>query len=260
MGPGVASGPSSSGAPAGGRPASRPSRIPQPSRLPQPLRHHPAEPEGPDKMSGTSGRYPPCALGEPDPRVEIPRMRVLDGSRGTKLAESGPKDPHADPLGPVPRAAVSPLSLSKPRAGAASPLASPMAAPAFGKDGFLPGSPQKGASFWSSVPASPASRPGSFTFPGEGDSLGRQSQRHSTHSKDADRMSTCSSASEQSVQSTQSNGVRAWAAWPGCLFSLSGTNSPPASDGFTSLTAPGGPAILKNFDMHPVNLHSALPL
>ncbi|XP_048850160.1 triple functional domain protein isoform X5 [Brienomyrus brachyistius] len=210
MGPGAASGPSSSGGPAGGSAPSgsrcRPSRIPQPSRLPQPLRHHPPEPEGPDKMSGTSGRYPPCALGEPDPRVEIPRMRVLESPRGAKLAEGGPKDPHVDPLGPVPRAAVSPLTLSKPRAGAASPLASPLVAPAFGKDGFLPGSPQKGTSFWSSVPASPASRPGSFTFPGEGDSLGRQSQRHSTHSKDADRMSTCSSTSEQSVQSTQSNG------------------------------------------------------
>eukprot|EP00061_Rhincodon_typus_P018297 g47412.t1 len=41
---------------------------------------------------------------------------------------------------------------------------------------------------------------------GDMDSLQRQVHRHSTHSKDTDRMSTCSSTSEQSVHSTQSNG------------------------------------------------------
>ncbi|XP_011807164.1 PREDICTED: triple functional domain protein [Colobus angolensis palliatus] len=56
------------------------------------------------------------------------------------------------------------------------------------------------------IPASPASRPGSFTFPGDSDSLQRQTPRHAAPGKDTDRMSTCSSASEQSVQSTQSNG------------------------------------------------------
>ncbi|OWK02315.1 TRIO [Cervus elaphus hippelaphus] len=75
------------------------------------------------------------------------------------------------------------------------------------KEPLPPSSPlQKGGSFWSSVPASPASRPGSFTFPGDSDSLQRQARRHGAPGKDADRMSTCSSASEQSVQSTQSNG------------------------------------------------------
>uniref|UniRef100_A0A8C7R8N3 non-specific serine/threonine protein kinase n=1 Tax=Oncorhynchus mykiss TaxID=8022 RepID=A0A8C7R8N3_ONCMY len=81
-----------------------------------------------------------------------------------------------------------------------------------------PGLKSGSGSFWSSMPGSPASRPGSFTFPGEtGETMGRQNQntfqtssqsatgshRHSTHSKEADRMSTCSSTSEQS---TQSNG------------------------------------------------------
>nr|XP_005911938.2 PREDICTED: LOW QUALITY PROTEIN: triple functional domain protein [Bos mutus] len=96
--------------------------------------------------------------------------------------------------------------------GSASPLHSPLAAATaspspFGKEPLPPSSPlQKGGSFWSSVPASPASRPGSFTFPGDSDSLQRQARRHAAPGKDADRMSTCSSASEQSVQSTQSNG------------------------------------------------------
>ncbi|KAG9355723.1 hypothetical protein JZ751_000561 [Albula glossodonta] len=220
-----ASAPSGSSAPAGGAPGgnapagsrSRPSRIPQPSRLPQPLRHHsPAlgsgasDLEGPDKMSGTSSRHAPLAqapaadVGQQEPG----RQRVLESPRGCKQAEGSSKEDAPHPA--VPRATVGPLSLGKPRTGTVtvSPLASPMAAPAFGKEAFPPGSPvQKGAPFWSSIPASPASRPGSFTFPGEMDgSLGRQSHRHSTHSKDADRMSTCSSASEQSVQSTHSNG------------------------------------------------------
>ncbi|XP_061111620.1 triple functional domain protein isoform X1 [Conger conger] len=229
-GVGGAPGPSSSMqggvAPAGNAPAgsrSRPSRIPQPSRLPQPLRHHsPAlggpDPEGPDKMSGTSSRpvpsQPPPPPAEPAPQEpgREARPRPLESPRGRKqsVPAEGPKDDaHPPPVPPpVPRATVGPLSLGKPRAGTVSPLASPMAAPAFGKEAFPPGSPvQKGAPFWSSIPPSPASRPGSFTFPAETDgSLSRQSHRHSTHSKDADRMSTCSSASEQSVQSTHSNG------------------------------------------------------
>lgn len=125
---------------------------------------------------------------------------------------------------PIPRATVGPLPstpTSKPRPGAVSPMASPMATPAFGKDTLPPPPPspgqnqKSGSGFWSSMPGSPASRPGSFTFPGEvGETPVRQSSnqsqthRHSTHSKEADRMSTCSSASEQSIQSTQSNGVR----------------------------------------------------
>uniref|UniRef100_A0A671R0L5 non-specific serine/threonine protein kinase n=1 Tax=Sinocyclocheilus anshuiensis TaxID=1608454 RepID=A0A671R0L5_9TELE len=183
------------GAPAGS--GSRPSRIPQPSRLPQPLRHHsPAlgpgahEPDGPDKISGMSPR-------------PLSRESASKESRdGVGTAQ-------------IPRATVAPLGLVKPRPGTVSPMASPLATPAF-KDSIPPCSPGpktggSSTSFWSSVPASPASRPGSFTFPGEAcDTLGwqnqNQSHRHSTHSKDADRMSTCSSASEQSVQSTQSNG------------------------------------------------------
>uniref|UniRef100_A0A672R3G0 non-specific serine/threonine protein kinase n=1 Tax=Sinocyclocheilus grahami TaxID=75366 RepID=A0A672R3G0_SINGR len=213
------------GAPAGSGSRSRPSRIPQPSRLPQPLRHHsPAlgpgahEPDGPDKISGMSprplprGPSPSCTT-EPDPKVKVP---ASPHPKQTDSAESASKESR-DGVGTaqIPRATVAPLGLVKPRPGTVSPMASPLATPAF-KDSIPPCSPGpktggSSTSFWSSVPASPASRPGSFTFPGEAcDTLGRQnqnqSQRHSTHSKDADRMSTCSSASEQSVQSTQSNG------------------------------------------------------
>lgn len=214
-------------APAGSGSRSRPSRIPQPSRLPQPLRHHsPAlgpgahEPDGPDKISGMSprprsrGPSPSCTT-EPDPKVKVPASPHPKQTDPTESASKESRD-GASPA-QIPRATVAPLALVKPRPGTVSPMASPLATPAF-KDSIPPCSPGpktggSSNSFWSSVPASPASRPGSFTFPGETcDTLGRQNQnqshRHSTHSKDADRMSTCSSASEQSVQSTQSNGVR----------------------------------------------------
>uniref|UniRef100_A0A674DI73 non-specific serine/threonine protein kinase n=1 Tax=Salmo trutta TaxID=8032 RepID=A0A674DI73_SALTR len=78
-----------------------------------------------------------------------------------------------------------PVPLSTPtksRPGTVSPMASPMATPAFGKDALPPPPPSPGlksgsGSFWSSMPGSPASRPGSFTFPGEAvDTLGRQNQ------------------------------------------------------------------------------------
>ncbi|MFT7811725.1 triple functional domain protein isoform X1 [Arapaima gigas] len=214
-------GPGSSGLAGGSR--SRPSRIPQPSRLPQPLRHHPpslvpgaSESEGLDKMSGTSSHpHPGCSSfsstpvgesSEPDPHRDIPRMRVLESPCSVRQGESGPKDLREEAQARLPRGTVGSLNLCKPRPGAVSPLASPLATPALAKESFPPGSPQKGPSFWNSVPASPASRPGSFTFPNEVDTPNRQGQRHSAHSKDADRMSTCSSASEQSVQSTQSNG------------------------------------------------------
>ncbi|KAJ8395236.1 hypothetical protein AAFF_G00034380 [Aldrovandia affinis] len=219
-GPSGASGPSGgvtvAVAPGGNTSAgsrSRPSRIPQPSRLPQPLR------TTPPRWAPTPRARTRCQVRRPatPPRTPAPadtgqpEGRVLESPRGRKQAapaEGGPKERRDEPHPPIPRATVGPLSLGKPRAGTVSPLASPMAAPAFGKEGFPPGSPvQKGSPFWSSIPASPASRPGSFTFPSETDgSLGRQSHRHSTHSKDADRMSTCSSASEQSVHSTHSNG------------------------------------------------------
>ncbi|XP_026012511.1 triple functional domain protein isoform X6 [Astatotilapia calliptera] len=186
----------------------RPSRIPQPSRLPQPLRHHPgADPDGSNKMSGLS------------PRPVPPPLLPVGGSPQGKRPIHTTED---QAYTPIPRATVGPLPstpTSKPRPGAVSPMASPMATPAFGKDTLPPPPPspgqnqKSGSGFWSSMPGSPASRPGSFTFPGEaGETPVRQSSnqsqthRHSTHSKEADRMSTCSSASEQSIQSTQSNG------------------------------------------------------
>uniref|UniRef100_A0AAZ3SUN0 non-specific serine/threonine protein kinase n=1 Tax=Oncorhynchus tshawytscha TaxID=74940 RepID=A0AAZ3SUN0_ONCTS len=161
------------------------------------------DPEGPNKMSGRHG---------------LSQYYRGEAQRGHP------------PIPPIPRASVAPLSgpvllstPSKPRPGTVSPMASPLATPAFGKDALPPPPPSPGlksgsGSFWSSMPGSPASRPGSFTFPGEtGETMGRQNQntfqtssqsatgshRHSTHSKEADRMSTCSSTSEQS---TQSNG------------------------------------------------------
>uniref|UniRef100_M4AGJ1 non-specific serine/threonine protein kinase n=1 Tax=Xiphophorus maculatus TaxID=8083 RepID=M4AGJ1_XIPMA len=177
-----------SSAPSGPQSVSRrPSKIPQPSRLPQPLRHLTgADAEGPNKMLGTERR----------PLTLTPANTVT----------------------PIPRATVGPLPstpTSKPRPGAVSPIAPTPAATAFGKDALPPPPPspgqKTGSGFWSSMPASPASRSGSFTFPGEAAETparqpGVQAHRHSTHSKEADRMSTCSSASEQSIQSTQSNG------------------------------------------------------
>ncbi|KAM6973968.1 triple functional domain protein isoform 3-T3 [Tautogolabrus adspersus] len=200
----------------------RPSRIPQPSRLPQPLRHHPgADPDGPSKMSGSS----PC----PVPPPQLPPGGSPQGKRPFQTPEDQAQAPTpATAVAPIPRATVGPMPstpTSKPRPGAVSPMATPLATPAFGKDGLPPPPPspgqKSGSGFWSSMPGSPASRPGSFTFPGEagetpvrqnsnqiqtGSGSGSQSHRHSTHSKEADRMSTCSSASEQSIQSTQSNG------------------------------------------------------
>ncbi|XP_041665385.1 triple functional domain protein isoform X2 [Cheilinus undulatus] len=207
-------------APQGG--SRRPSRIPQPSRLPQPLRHHPgAEADGPSKMSGSSPRPVTPSL--------LPPGGSPKGKRPFQIPEDQAQAPTpASTVVPIPRATVGPLPstpTSKPRPGAVSPMAAPVAMPAFGKDGLPPPPPspghKSGSGFWSSMPGSPASRPGSFTFPGEagespvrqnsnqiqtGSGSGSQSHRHSTHSKEADRMSTCSSASEQSIQSTQSNG------------------------------------------------------
>ncbi|XP_014056496.1 triple functional domain protein isoform X3 [Salmo salar] len=210
----------------------RPSRIPQPSsRIPQPVHHHhPPGSDGPDRTAGTWSRQPPSSSQTPCPPdhaegdlgpQDVPKMRVLEGPRprsrtssnsnGKSLgvAEGSFKEsyPGEDPQIPIPRLAVAPLNLAKPRVGTVSPLTCPI------KEEFIPGSPaQKGSLFWSTaVPASPASRPGSFSYHSDsGDStLGHReshSHHHSTHSKDIDRMSTCSSTSEQSLQSTQSNG------------------------------------------------------
>lgn len=128
----------------------------------------------------------------------------------------------------TPRAMIGPLPSTpsaKSRQGAVPAVVPPLATPALSKDSLPPPPPspsqKSGSGFWSSMSGSPASRPGSFTFPGEAGEIsvrqnsnqiqpgsGSQTHRHSTHSKEADRMSTCSSASEQSIQSTQSNGVR----------------------------------------------------
>ncbi|KAG2465202.1 TRIO protein, partial [Polypterus senegalus] len=206
----------------------------RPSRIPQPVRHHSpvlvssasSIPEGADKMSGTSfrilslpstGNSNSFLTDRPEKVTdkEITKMKVLEKPSNIKQsssAEASLKELHGileDTKSNSPKASKGLLTLAKPRPGAISPMGSPLPPSPFSKELFTPSSPvQKGPSFWSSMPSSPASRPGSFTFPSETDSLGRQTQRHSTHSKDTDRMSTCSSTSEQSVHSTQSNGVR----------------------------------------------------
>ncbi|XP_066539118.1 triple functional domain protein isoform X2 [Hoplias malabaricus] len=101
---------------------------------------------------------------------------------------------------PVPRATVVPMSLAipRPRAGLPSPLLSPVSP--------QNSTPKVPTPFWASVPApSPTGRPpGSCTERDEPPASHRR--RHSSHSKEADRISTCSSASEQSLLSTHSNG------------------------------------------------------
>uniref|UniRef100_A0A803VNF9 non-specific serine/threonine protein kinase n=1 Tax=Ficedula albicollis TaxID=59894 RepID=A0A803VNF9_FICAL len=207
----------------------------RPSRIPQPVRHHSpvlvssaasAQAEA-DKMSGMSihnhslphyntsletslsqpDRHPPSA--EPDgPQREaeqIPKMKVIESPRKTAgnisgSADGAQKDSRGISEDSRTRNSIGSLTLEKPRPGAISPMNSPLSTTfpsPFGKETFPPSSPLQKGSFWSSIPASPASRPGSFTFPGDNDSLQR---------KDTDRMSTCSSTSEQSVHSTQSNG------------------------------------------------------
>uniref|UniRef100_A0A8C8B991 DH domain-containing protein n=1 Tax=Otus sunia TaxID=257818 RepID=A0A8C8B991_9STRI len=243
-GSGSSSGNSSGPSSCSGIPSSSRSR---PSRIPQPVRHHSpvlvssaasAQAEA-DKMSGMSihnlslphyntsletglsqpDRHPPNA--EPDgPQREaeqIPKMKVIESPRKTAgnisgSADGAQKDSRGSSEDSRSRNSIGSLTLGKPRPGAISPMNSPLSTTfpsPFGKETFPPSSPLQKGSFWSSIPASPASRPGSFTFPGDNDSLQRQVHRHSSHSKDTDRMSTCSSTSEQSVHSTQSNGVRA---------------------------------------------------
>uniref|UniRef100_A0A8D2J1C1 Trio Rho guanine nucleotide exchange factor n=1 Tax=Varanus komodoensis TaxID=61221 RepID=A0A8D2J1C1_VARKO len=216
----------------------------RPSRIPQPVRHHSpvlvssaasVQAEA-DKMSGMSihnpslpphtttleaglsqaGRHPPTVQQNgPEREAEkIPRMKALESPRKTPGSACGSADAdqrecRGNSEEARSRSSVGSLALGKPRPGAISPISAPpaMTFPApFGKEPLTPSSPLQKGSFWSSIPASPASRPGSFTFPGDSDSLQRQLHRHSSHSKDTDRMSTCSSTSEQSVHSTQSNG------------------------------------------------------
>ncbi|XP_048363555.1 triple functional domain protein isoform X3 [Sphaerodactylus townsendi] len=154
----------------------------RPSRIPQPVRHH----------------SPVLVSSAASVQAEADKMSAGADQRECRGNYEEIRS----------RSSVGSLSLGKSRPGAASPINSPvMTFPCpFGKEIFPPSSPLQKGSFWSSIPASPVSRPGSFTFPGDGDSLQRQVHRLSSHSKDTDRMSTCSSTSEQSVHSTQSNG------------------------------------------------------
>lgn len=220
-------------------PRSRPSRIPQPSsRLPQPVHHyHPPGPEGPDRSAGMwspchpqslpSNSYSDSTTNGELLAAEVPKMRRPDSSHGSNCNNSNrPSESYEEtqkhPTAGIPQMAVAPLNLTlkSPRVGTVSPLISPQS-PGGGKEAFVPSSPAyKGNSFWAMIPAMPPSlisRPGSLSCPsdsGGGDSVGRgghvtpSHHRHSTHSKDIDRMSTCSSTSEQSIHSTQSNGVR----------------------------------------------------
>ncbi|XP_042317673.1 triple functional domain protein isoform X3 [Sceloporus undulatus] len=216
----------------------------RPSRIPQPVRHHSpvlvssaasVQAEA-DKMSGMSihnpslpphtstlqagfsqaGRHPSnVQQNGPEREAEkIPKMKALESPRKAPgstcgSADADQRDCRVNSEEIRSRSSIGSLTLGKARPGAISPVNSPpaMTFPSpFGKESFTPSSPLQKGSFWSSIPASPVSRPGSFTFPGDSDSLQRQVHRHSSHSKDTDRMSTCSSASEQSVHSTQSNG------------------------------------------------------
>ncbi|KAM4526377.1 triple functional domain protein-like [Fundulus diaphanus] len=130
----------------------RPSKIPQPSHLPQPLRPHTgADADGHSKMLGGSpqGKHPSQTV-EDKAQTQTPTNTVT----------------------PIPRVTVGPLPstpTSKPRPGPLSPVAPTLATPAFGKDPLPPPPPspgqKTGSGFRSSMPASPASRPGSFTFP-----------------------------------------------------------------------------------------------
>ncbi|CAH2283569.1 triple functional domain isoform X1 [Pelobates cultripes] len=213
----------------------------RPSRIPQPVRHHSpvlvssaasAQAEA-DKMSGMSVRHASVlplnlsldtAPSQPDrihPTTDtgsrdkesnsVPKMKRLEGPRkcASGLADGIHKELRGSAEENRSRIGLGTLTLGKPRNGATSPLNSPVSSSfpsSFGKEAFAPSSPLQKGSFWSSIPGSPASRPGSFTFPGDSDSLQRQVHRQSTQNKDTDRMSTCSSTSEQSVHSTQSNG------------------------------------------------------
>ncbi|XP_026121165.1 triple functional domain protein-like isoform X2 [Carassius auratus] len=190
-------GPSSSGLPGGSSSSamgascgsrSRSSRIPQPSsRLPQPVQHHHA-PAPDDRTSGT------CPLPDQNLNGEVPRMRVLETTL-KELRGDTQSGTH------VSRATVVPLSLTltKPRIKEPLPILSPLNPQNF--------TVQKGSPFWASMPVSPTGRPGSFTEQSDTLSLNQcQTRRHSTHSKELDRISSCSSTSEQSLHSTHSNG------------------------------------------------------
>ncbi|XP_063778783.1 triple functional domain protein isoform X1 [Pseudophryne corroboree] len=202
----------------------------RPSRIPQPVRHHSpvlvsssAMAEA-DKLSGmfvrsasvlplnfsldvtniNTDKIIPCQETGVKDKESLPKTKALDGS---KKLSSGLTNGLQRKL--YENNEDSRLTLGKPVNRATTSLNSHVScnfALSFGKEASTPSSPLHKGSFWSSVQVSPASRPGSITFPGDSDSLQRKSSRQYPHSKDSDRLSTCSSTSEQSVHSTQSNG------------------------------------------------------
>lgn len=218
------------------------------SRLPQPVHHHhPPGPEGPDRTAGMwspchhdSPQPLPCKPYSDSTTNGEPKVRMLESPHGSNSNNSNrasgnvegcvrqalggfeeTQNPHT---AGIPQMAVAPLNfpLKSPRVAPVAPLISSQSSGGGGKEAFVPSSPaHKSNTLWAMVPAmppSPASWSGSFSFPsdsaGGADSLGKgghgtlSHHRHSLHSKEVDRMSTCSSTSEQSIQSTQSNGVR----------------------------------------------------
>ncbi len=131
-------------------PAPAPPVSPSPRACLNHFRHHsPAlgpgdhELDGPNKISGMSprplsrGPSPSCTT-EPDPKVKVPASphpKQMDST------ESAPKE-NRDGVGKaqIPQATVAPLALVKSRPGTVSPMASPLATPAF-KDSIPPCSP-----------------------------------------------------------------------------------------------------------------------
>lgn len=184
-------------------------------------------------------------------------MRRPDGTNcnNSNRPPEGYEEKH--PAVSIPQMAVAPLkaTLKSPRVGTVAPLICPQT-PGGGPEALVPSSPAfKGNPFWAVVPPitpTVASRPGSLSYPsdsgsggGGGDSLGRgggtpSHHRHSTHSKDIDRMSTCSSTSEQSIQSTQSNGVRPQRGGPGGAAHLSLTPLRPRGPGHVAAGSANG--------------------
>uniref|UniRef100_A0A8K9XPC0 non-specific serine/threonine protein kinase n=1 Tax=Oncorhynchus mykiss TaxID=8022 RepID=A0A8K9XPC0_ONCMY len=122
----------------------------------------------PHAVSANPGSQAPAG-GVRDTREAQRGVRVQGGSpQGKRMFSASTDQP--PPIPPIPRASVAPLSgpvllstPSKPRPGTVSPMASPLATPAFGKDALPPPPPSPGlksgsGSFWSSMPGSPASR------------------------------------------------------------------------------------------------------
>ncbi|XP_017556338.1 triple functional domain protein isoform X3 [Pygocentrus nattereri] len=151
--------------------------------------------------SSSASRSRSSRIPQPSSRLPQPVQHHHPDSRTSGTCP--PAEAQVQPGSPIPRAAVAPMTLAlpRPRAGLPSPLLSPVSP--------QNSTPKGPAPFWASVPASPPNRPpGSYTerddpLPSR---VSSQLRRHSSHSKETDRISTCSSASEQSLHSTHSNG------------------------------------------------------